>query len=125
MHITILCSILISTASALWPVPITYSEGVTTVVLDEGFTIEFIGPNGTAPNECFDTSRKVLAAIDRTYGLLNDGFVPKMLYTFEENFEPSKEEMAASQKLSKLVITQKYGFPMIAAIDLVVNLMYP
>ena len=46
-----------------------------------------------------------------------------MLYTFEENFEPSEEEMAASQRLSKLVITQKYGFT-IAGIDIIVLLMY-
>lgn len=105
--------------------PITYSEGVTTVVLDEVFTIEFNTPNGPAPAGCFDTSGKVLAAINRTYGLLNDGFVPNMLYTFEENFEPLEEEMAASQRLSKLVITQKYGFPIIAGIDLIVLSMYP
>ena len=124
MHIAILSSILISSVSALWPVPITYSEGVTTVVLDEGFTIEFNGPNGTTPAGCFDTSSKVWAAINRTYGLLNDGFVPSMLYTFEENFEPSEEEMAASQKISKLVITQKYGFTMVVGTDIIVLLMY-
>ena len=124
MHIAIISSVLISSVSALWPVPITYSEGVTTVVLDEGFTIEFNGPNGTAPAGCFDASSKIWAAIDRTYGLLNDGFVPSMLYTFEENFEPSEEEMVASQKLGKLVITQKYGFTRVAGIDIIVLLMY-
>lgn len=108
MHIAIICSLL-STALALWPVPITYSEGVTTVVLDERFTIEFNGPNGTAQSGCVDTSQKVWAAIQRTYGLLNDGFVPSMLYTFEEDFEPSADEMAASQKLSSLVITQTFA----------------
>jgi hexosaminidase len=108
MHIAIISSIFLSTVSALWPVPITVSEGVTTVVLDKKFTIEFNGPNGTAPSGCVDTSEKVWAAIQRTYELLNDGFVPNMLYTFEEDFEPSSQEMAASQTLCKLVITQRF-----------------
>lgn len=125
MKIAILSSLLLSFVSALWPVPITYSEGVTTVVLDEGFTIEFNGPNGTPSTGCFDTSSKVWEAINRTYGLLNDGFVPNMLYTFEENFEPSEEEMVASQKISKLIITQKYGFRIIVSIDLIALSMFP
>ena len=108
MHIAVISSLFLSTVSALWPVPITFSEGVTTVVLDKRFTIEFNGPKGTAPFGCVDTSKKVWDAIQRTYGLLNDGFMPRMLYTFEEDFEPSPQEMAASQTLCKLVITQRF-----------------
>ena len=55
-----------------------------------------------------DSSQLVWGAIDRTYGLMSDGFVPNMLYPFEEDFEPTVEEMAKSQKLSKLVVTQTY-----------------
>ena len=111
MHFSILIgSLLISSVYALWPVPIQVSEGNTTVVLAEGFTIEFNAPNGTIPDGCVDSSKRVWGAIDRTYGLLNDGFVPNMLFTFEEDFEPTTEEMAAAQQLSKLVITQTLIF---------------
>jgi hypothetical protein len=107
----ILASLFVNVASAIWPVPISYSEGNATVVLAEGFTIEFNGPNGTVPTGCVDTSSKVWTAIDRTYGLLNDGFVPDMLYQFEEDFEPTADQMAEAQVLEKLVITQRYLLP--------------
>jgi|SRR5271170_3320678 len=106
----IFCNLLVSVVSAIWPVPIQYSEGVTTVVLAVNFTIEFNGPRGSGYG-CVDTSKKVWEAIDRTYELLNDGFIPDMLYTFEQNFEPSIQEMTASQKLSKLIITQRFVIP--------------
>jgi hypothetical protein len=101
------CSLFVAAVSALWPVPIFYSEGNTTVVLDAAFTIEFRAPAGDVPCGCVDTSSKVWAAVDRTYSLLNDGFIPDMLYTFEQNFEPTEEEMAAAPRLTTLVITQK------------------
>jgi hypothetical protein len=41
--------LLVPVVSAIWPVPFTYSERNTTVVLTKGFTIEFNGPNGTVP----------------------------------------------------------------------------
>jgi len=106
--VALICSILTGAVSALWPVPLHYSEGNTTVVLDTTFTIEFHGPVGRHPCEYADTSSRVWAAIYRTYSLLNDGFIPDMLYTFEENFEPTEEEMAAAPRLTKLVVTQKY-----------------
>jgi len=106
--VALICSILAGAVSALWPVPLHYSEGNTTIVLDTAFTIEFQGPVATDPCEYVDTSSKIWAAIDRTYSLLNDGFIPDMLYTFEENFEPAEEEMAAAPRLTKLVVTQKY-----------------
>jgi hypothetical protein len=109
MYIAVLAS-LAPVVSAIWPVPITYSEGNTTVVLAGGFTIEFNGPNGTIPGGCVDTSSKVWAAIDRTYVLLDDGFVPDMLYQFEQDFEPTANEMAEAQVIKKLVITQRYLF---------------
>lgn len=109
MHLSILIgSLLISTVCALWPVPIQVSEGNTTVVLAEGFAIEYNAPNGAKPDGCVDSSKRVWGAINRTYGLLNDGFIPNMLYTFEEDFEPTTEEMASAQQLSKLVITQTW-----------------
>jgi hypothetical protein len=110
MYIAVLASLLVPVVSAIWPVPITYSEGNTTVVLAEGFTIEFNGPKGTVPKGCVDTSRKVWTAIDRTYALLDDGFVPDMLYQFEQDFEPTANEMAEAQVIKKLVITQRYLF---------------
>lgn len=106
MHIAIIGSLFISAIAAIWPIPITISEGNTTVVLDPTFTIEFYGPNGTLPNSCVDTSQKVWDAINRAYGLLNDGFVPYMLYPFEEDFEPAPCEIASAQRLTTLVITQ-------------------
>jgi hypothetical protein len=109
MYIAVLAS-LVPVVSAIWPVPITYSEGNTTVVLAEGFTIEFNGPNGTIPGGCVDTWSKVWSAIDRTYVLLDDGFVPDMLYQFEQDFEPTANEMAEAQVIKKLVITQRYLF---------------
>jgi len=98
----LICSILAGGVSALWPVPLRYSEGNTNVVLDTTFTIEFHGPC-----EYVDTSTKIWAAINRTYSLLNDGFVPDMLYPFEENFEPTEEEMDAAPRLTKLIVKQK------------------
>ena len=113
MYVSILItSVVISTVSALWPVPIHVSEGITTVILAEGFTIEFIGPNGRKPAGCVKSSHRVWGAIDRTYRLLYDGFVPNMLFPFEHDFEPSPQEMAASQQLKKLVITQTYLDPL-------------
>jgi hypothetical protein len=104
-------SALAGSVSALWPVPIQYSEGNTTVVLDPSFTIQFNGPSGAMPAGCVDTSVKIWAAIHRTYDLLNDGFIPDMLYTFEEDFEPTADEMADAPKLMTLVVTQKYAIP--------------
>jgi hypothetical protein len=106
MHIAIVGSLFVSAVLAIWPIPIIISEGNTTIVLDETFTIEFYGPDGTMPDSCVDTSQKVWGAINRTYGLLNDGFVPYMLYPFEEDFEPAPCEMASAQRLTKLVIIQ-------------------
>ena len=106
MYIAVL-ALLVGVVSAIWPAPIHYSEGNTTVVLSSDFIIEFIPPNGTQETGC-DTNNKVSNAIDRTYDLLNDGFVPSMLYPFEDDFEPSIAEMAISQVLEKLVITQTY-----------------
>ena len=108
MHISIIWALFFSVVSAIWPVPIAYSEGVTTVVLADGFTIKFNGPNGTPPDGYVDTSERVWGAINRTYDLLNDGFVPYMLYPFEQNFEPLAEELDASQQLTELVITQTF-----------------
>jgi len=111
MHLSILIgNLLISTVCALWPVPIQVSEGNTTVVLAEGFNIEFNAPNGAKPDGCVDSSKRVWEAIHRTYGLLNDGFMPNMLFTFEEDFEPTTEDMAMAQQLSKLVVTQRLIF---------------
>jgi hypothetical protein len=104
-------SALAGSVSALWPVPIQYSEGNTTVVLDTCFTITFNGPSEAMPAGCVDTSTKVWAAINRTYELLNDGFIPDMLYTFEQDFEPTAAEMADAPKLMTLVVTQKYAIP--------------
>ena len=98
-------ALLVGVVSAIWPVPISLSEGNTTVLLCEDFTIEFVAPQGT---HGFDTTNKVWGAIERTYELLNDGFVPRMLFPFEEDFEPSVEELGTSQKLEKLIITQTY-----------------
>jgi hypothetical protein len=106
MYITTL-ALLAGVVSAIWPVPISYSEGNATVVLSNDFTIEFIPPKGIQGTGC-NTNKKVCRAIDRTYDLLNDGFIPNMLYPFEEDFEPSLSEMATSQTLEKLIITQTY-----------------
>jgi hexosaminidase len=106
MYRTLLGSLFVSVVSALWPVPRTYSHGTSTVVLAQSFDIEFVGPNATGP-ECVDTSKKVADAIDRAFGLLNDGFVPRMLHPFGEDFEPSIKEMTVAHKLQKLVITQR------------------
>jgi hypothetical protein len=107
-------SLLVTVVSALWPVPIVYSEGNDTVVLTKGFSIQFNGPSGSLGAAGVDTSSKVKSAINLTYGLLNDGFVPKMLYTFEEDFEPSDQAMTSAQTLSTLIVTQKYS-PLILA----------
>jgi hypothetical protein len=107
--ILIASNLLVSVVSAIWPVPIKSSTGNITVVLADGFTIEFNAPTGSMPSGCVDTWSKVNSAINRTYGLLEDGFVPKMLYMFEEDFEPTTATMGSAQKLSKLVVTQKYG----------------
>jgi hypothetical protein len=107
-------SLLVTVVSALWPVPIVYSEGNNTVVLNKGFSIQFNGPLGWQEAGCVDTSSKVQSAINRTYGLLNDGFVPRMLYTFEEGFEPSDQAMRSAQTLSTLIVTQRYSPPILA-----------
>ena len=107
MYITTIVSLFVGVVAAVWPVPIRYSAGNTTVVLSSGFTIEFVGPSGSQDHGC-DTSSKVWGAIQRTYDLLNDGFIPNMLYPFEEDFEPSIEEMTSAQILEKLTITQRY-----------------
>jgi len=108
MYVSILLGLFIPLATAIWPVPIQYSLGNATVVLAKDFSIEFNPPAGTPPSNCVDTAEKVWNAIDRTYALLDDGFIPNMLFTFQENFEPSASEMAAAQVLEKLVITQGY-----------------
>ena len=97
-------------AAAIWPVPIQYSLGNTTVVLANDFSIEFNAPSGTLPAGCVDTSQTVLNAINRTYDLLNDGFIPDMLFQFQENFEPTESEMASAQVIHKLIVTQRYVF---------------
>ena len=109
--ITLTLSALAGGVAALWPVPIQYSEGNTTVVLDPSFTITFNGPSGEMLAGCVDTTAKVWAAINRTYDLLNDGFIPDMLYTFEQDFEPTAAEMSEAPKLTTLVVTQKYVVP--------------
>jgi hexosaminidase len=116
--IALALSALAGGVAALWPVPIQYSEGNTTVVLDASFTIQFNCPSGVLPAGSVDTSNKVWAAINRTYELLNDGFIPDMLYTFEQDFEPTAAEMAESLKLTTLVVTQKYAIPEIAFLEL-------
>ena len=103
-YVTLL-TLFLGLASAIWPVPISYSEGNGTVVLADDFTIEYIGLDGNTATRCA-SSKKVWGAIMRTYRLLGDGFVPSMLYPFEEDFEPSVEEMSTAQRLEKLVITQ-------------------
>lgn len=110
--IALTCSAFAGGVSALWPVPIHYSAGNTTLVLDAGFTIEFTGPSGPVPSGSVDTSGKVSAAISRTYSLVNDGFIPDMLYTFEANFEPTEEELSAAPRLTKLLVTQKFASPL-------------
>ena len=104
MYIVLVTLFAVSFVSALWPVPITYSEGNSTVVLSSDFAIQFNGPNGTSNG--VDTSQKVYTAINETYALLDDGFIPYMLYPFEEDYEPAADEMAAAPQLSSLVITQ-------------------
>jgi hypothetical protein len=94
-------------AAALWPVPIEYSLGNTTVVLASDFSIEFNAPTGSPPAGCVDSSPRVLDAINRTYSLLNDGFVPDMLFQFQENFEPTADVMASALVLEKLIIMQR------------------
>lgn len=103
----IIYSLFLSPVLALWPVPTTYSLGNSTVVLAREFAIEFNPPRGQPPAGCIDTSIKIWAAIQRTYDLLNDGFVPYMLYEFEEGFEPMYAAMLSAQQLTTLVITQR------------------
>ena len=105
MFVVLVTLFAVSFVSALWPVPIVYSAGNSTVVLASDFAIQFNGPNGTS-NGGVDTSKKVYRAIDETYALLDDGFIPYMLYPFEEDYEPSSDEFASAPQLSSLVITQ-------------------
>src|SRR5579859_1156634 len=110
MQTVIVGSLLVSLVSALWPVQISYADGNSTVVLASDFSIEFHGPNGTRASGCVDTSGRVLSAINQTYELLHDGFVPSKLHLFEENFEPTVQEMTSAQTLKKLIVYQKYTF---------------
>lgn len=107
MYLLFIASLLVPFASAIWPVPVQYSLGNSTVVLAKTFTIEFNGPTGKRPSGYVDTSKKVSKAINRTYTLLNDSFIPNMLFQFETDFEPSAAAMAAAPVLSKLVVHQR------------------
>ncbi|KAK5168717.1 Glucosamine-6-phosphate isomerase (Glucosamine-6-phosphate deaminase) (GNPDA) (GlcN6P deaminase) [Saxophila tyrrhenica] len=83
----LVCSIFATTALAIWPLPVSYTNGSETLWIDRNVRISYNGGDESSDNTW--TSKIVNNSIQRTYDtLFNKNFVPWKFHQRNSDFEP-------------------------------------